>query len=192
MTDRFQEIAGLTHEPIRIVGSWIEKTVTTEPPRYVPHTEYALYFKLECDVEILLAVMLVDAGKGQFARSWRSAARREWNLRLSFFPMDWKRSDAVQVNFDGLYTNIDQASLKHNPRPLVTSPWLDGEHSVASGSILTAACVESWRRIECRVFTVAKLDTDANRGRWALKPVLGAALPEELRFLLSGATGGTF
>ena len=192
MADRFQEIAGLTHVPLRIAGSWVEKIVTTDPPRYVPHTEYALSFKVRCDEELLLALMLMDAGKCQFARRFRSTARPEWEPKLSFFPMDWKRSNEVQVNFGGLYTNVDSANLKHDPRSLVTSRWLDAEHSVASGFILTAACVESSRHIECRIFTVAKRDTDAKRGRWALKPVFAAALPDEMRFLLSGATGGTF
>jgi hypothetical protein len=188
----FKRLIDFRHTPTRIGASWIEKTVTTDPPKYVPHTEYALVFRLESDIDILLALMLVDAGKGQFARSWRSKARREWKLRLSFFPMDWKRSDATQVNFEGLSTIADNADLKHDPRPFVRTRLLDGELTVANGSVLSAAYIDINRRIECRMLAVAKMDTDANRGRWTLKPALADSLPTELRFLVSGKTGGTF
>ncbi len=192
MADEFQEIAGLRHVSMRVAGSWVEKTVTTDPPRYVPHTEYALVLRVECDVELLLAVMLVDAGKGQFGKQWRSAARCEWEIRLSFFPLDWRRTEAVRVNFEGLTTTVEHADLKSNLRPFVATRLVNVERIVASGSILTVASIDAGRRIDCSIVAVAKADTDSKRGRWALKPELSAGLPTAMRFLLSGATAGRF
>ena len=192
MADESLVLDRLKHVPIRLAGSWGEKIVTTDPPRYVPHSEYAFSFQVESDEAILLVIMLRDGGKGQFARAWRSAARCEWELRLSFFPMDWRRSDAIQVNFEGLTTTIEHADAKRDPRPLVTTPLLDGKHVITSGSILTLACIDAGRQIEGRVLAVAKADTDAKRGRWALKPSLATNLPIELQFILSGATTGRF
>lgn len=183
-------IDGLIHAPAAITGAWVTKTVTTNPPRYVPHLEYALRFQIVSDEEFLVVRMLGEC-QGHYAKTWRSKAKRETECRLGFLPVDWRRSDEVQVNFDGLRSCVEHLALKHDPRSLVNTDWL-GEHLITSGSILTLAFIDVRQPIECRMITVAKADTIAKRGRWALKPALAAALPREMRFVLTGATTGTF
>lgn len=191
MPTELRTIAGLNHAPARITGSWVTKTVTTDPPRYVPHLEYALCFQVVSEEELLLVPMLLEDGQGQFAKTWRSKAKRESEFRVSFFPSDWRHSDKVHVHFGYSATCVEHRALKHDPRSLVRTDWL-GSHSITSGSILTVASIDAGQRIEWRVFVVTKSDTVAKRGRWALKPSLAAELPKEMRFVLNGTTSGTF
>ena len=182
----------LKRVPMRLSATWIEKTVTTDPPRLIPHTEYALSFQVECEEPLLLVCMFSEGGRGIFSKDWRSKARSEYQLRLSFLPVDWRHSDAAQVNFDGMTFNVEHAAFKNDPRPFVSTDFLNDTTALSSGTIVTLASIRAGSPIECQLIAIAKTETDAKRGRWSVKPALAADLPANLHFLMNGKASGTF
>ena len=185
-------IDDLMHVPVRVVASWIPKTVTTDPPKYVPHTEYALAWTFECAIPVLPVMMLANGQQGQFTKPWRSSAMQALQCRLSFSPGDWKTSQQVWINFEGLQIIVEDLNLKHDPRTHVRTELLGEQHIIETGCVVTLAAVDTESRIDASLLLVAKCDTDAKRGRWALKQSVGSHLPARLLFLLHGQCAGRF
>lgn len=188
----YAPIPGLTPLPVQISGRWEMKTVTTDPPQYIPHTEYSIVLDVECSELFLPVAMLIDAGRGRFARPWRSKARTALQLRLVFFPCDWKHSDQVQINFEGVCAFVDSSTLKQDPRSLTETSLIGQGHEASTGRIITVAAMLPDKQVSAQLLLILKSDTEPQKGRWALKSSAAANLPEPLRFLSTGQSAGTF
>jgi hypothetical protein len=189
-------LAGLATLPVRGASRWVSKIVTTNPPKYIPHEEYSLVFAFECSVPVLPVPILMDGPTGLFVKSWRSAAKCEWELHLAFMPYDWTTSDAIQIclvagNIGGPRTQVEDPEFKKDPRRFVVPKIAEGR-SVSTGCVLNLATITVGRGIAAKVIFVAKSDTDRRRGRWHLKQEFFPTLPQDLQFLASGDTTGTF
>ena len=87
---------GMVHEPVRVIGCrWVPKVVTTDPPKYIPHTEYSWACELVAEVPLLAALILEDENGLYWGRSGRSSAAAALEIGLSFFPTTWNTSDKV-------------------------------------------------------------------------------------------------
>jgi len=179
-------VADLTHLPVRVSDRWIDKTVTTDPPRYTPHTEWSLALKLAAATPLRVAVFL-DRGRETAWGLWSGAASSEIELSAKFFPHDWARSDDVQINFEWQRHTVTDASLKSDPREsvIVTTP-----PSSETGEVFTVAELPA-HEIVLKVLAIVEGDTEARRqDRWRIKPEFSASLPDELIPLTSGSQSG--
>lgn len=50
--------SGLARIPLTVESEWVSKTVTTDPPRYTPHTEWTLAIHLRADEPIRVVALL--------------------------------------------------------------------------------------------------------------------------------------
>jgi len=178
----------LTHFPLRLTTEWRSKIVTTEPPRYIPHTEWALALTLSAAGPIHVAVFLV-VGRETAWGLRPGPATQEMELGVSFFPYDWGRSDDVQVNFAGRRTQVTDPALKSDPRDIVkvTAP-----ERAETGKVFQVAELPP-HAISLTVLPVAKEDTESRqRERWRIKQRFVASLPEPLAALTSGYQSGVF
>ena len=91
-------LSGMVHEPVRVIGCrWIPKIVTTDPPKYIPHTEYSWACELVGEVPLLAAQILEDENGLYWGRSGRSSAATALGIGLSFLPTAWNTSDKVLI-----------------------------------------------------------------------------------------------
>jgi hypothetical protein len=191
-------VRGLTQTPVRAASRWVPKTVTTDPPRYIPHTEWSWQCELAADIP-LLAVLLLDDGRWlRWVRVGRSSAETMLRVRLSFLPYDWKRSDQIIVSLYqsargegiGVQVSVCSALLKADPRRHAQICLPDGD-GVRSGTVIDLAKVSAGEPIRARVMLVAAGDTESCRcGRWRLKRGIAVELPPPLGFLWQGRRSG--
>jgi len=176
----------LTQLPLCLSSEWRNKVVTTRPPEYVEHLEWALVVTLSC-VSQLRVVTLLRSGNELRWRAVADPASTAVELRLSFFPSDWQRSDEVEVNFGYERISLSDEALKRDPRRvlLLTAP-----ASARTGAVLALAELAS-HDLSLSALALAEADTQRRRmQRWRVRPRLAEALPEQLLPLASGAQGG--
>jgi hypothetical protein len=178
----------LARVPLRITTEWRSKIVTSDLPRYIPHTEWSLELVLASRVPLRVAIFL---SVGQYTE-WgllSDAASQEMELGVSFFPSDWRRSDDVQVNFAGRRAQVTDSALKSDPRDVVkvTAP-----ETAETGEVFDVAELPA-DAISLMAVEVANVDTESRRHhRWRIKPRLAASLPEPLVPLTSGRQSRSF
>ncbi len=176
----------LTQLPLCLSSEWRNKVVTTRPPEYVEHLEWALVVTLSC-VSQLRVVTLLRSGNELRWRAVADPASTAVELRLSFFPSDWQRSDEVEVNFGYERISLSDEALKRDPRRvlLLTAP-----ASARTGGFVALAELAS-HDLSLSALALAEADTQRRRmQRWRVRPRLAEALPEQLLPLASGAQGG--
>jgi hypothetical protein len=192
------QIEDLATLPIQAKAEWISKTVTVEPPKYLPHTEYALQFALTAEVPVLATIILREANSLEYHRFWRSAASTHLVVRLAFFPYDWKHSDQVQINLTqhlpsqsgGVRVSAENGLLKHDPRQLV-SAHSPGDFYFQTGAIQDLAAINLPIPLFAQILVLVLGDTESIRGRWRLKESAIAKLPSHHSFLKQGRSTGT-
>jgi hypothetical protein len=178
--------AELTHLPVRVSVDWLSKTVTTDPPRYTPHSEWRLVLTLAASTPIQAAVF-IRHGRDTAWGLRPGPASAEVELRADFFPYDWARSDDVQVNFGWQRMTVTDPALKRDPREgvVVLAP-----RTVETGETFAVAEVSA-HGIILEALPIAEVDTERRRqDRWRIKPEFSATLPEPLLPLTSGSQSG--
>jgi hypothetical protein len=178
--------AALTHLPVQLSVEWRSKTVTTDPPRYTPHTERGFALTLAGSAPMQVAVFLRHGQDMAWGLRPGSAAT-EVELRADFFPYDWARSDDVQVNFGWQRIEVTDPALKSDPRErvLVLAP-----PAVETGEIFAVAEIPA-HGIVLEALAIVEVDTERRRqDRWRIKPEFSTSLPAQLVPLTSGSQSG--
>jgi hypothetical protein len=174
------------------------KTFTTDPPRYISHTEYSWECELIGEVPILAALLLEDGSGLHWGRSGRKSAATALVIRLAFLPYGWKSSDELQINLsqrscyesNSVRVAVHDASLKQNPSGLVKLDLTDGG-VVETGSMIRAATIISQEFISAGLVVVAQSDTESCRGsRWRIRRRIPVETPFALSFLTTGRRSG--
>jgi len=189
-------IPGLDHEPVSLRARWESKTVATRSPVRGEHDEHWVTFDLESESPFVAALLLDDGEVSQFGRLPAGAQSSRLTVRLYFTPVDWHRSDAVNV---GLYQSDDAGgagisvrardrALKTDPRPLADRQAADGEHRL--GSVLRLGLVRLSHDIHASAVLVGRSDLAIVHDRWRLRR-RDIELPDELSFLHTGQRKGT-
>lgn len=176
----------LTHVPLEVSADWLPKTVTTEPPRYIPHTEWKLALKLKAARPVRAAVFLTRGRETAWGLRPHEAAT-EIELSASFFPYDWASSDEVQVNFEWKLAAVTDPALKSDPRDVVkvTVPTTS-----ETGEVFQVAELPG-HAITLAALAIVDRDTETRRlDRWRITPELATNLPEHLVPLTSGRQSG--
>jgi hypothetical protein len=187
MTDDDNRRDGLTAIPLAARAEWREKVVTTDPPRYIPHSEWELDIFLSADAPMRAAVVLISAGHIQWGLEPHVPAS-ELKVRARFAPYSWKTSDEVQVGIGWQRLAVTDPDLKQDPRQVVE---IIVPPRAATGSVVPVAALAT-HALQLSVFPVAERDTEPRRmDRWRVRPSLAHALPGELRELSSGHQTGT-
>lgn len=192
---------GMSHEAVRVVGCrWIRKTVTTDPPRYIPHTEYSWVCELVGEVPILAALILENGAGLRWARSGRRSGAPELVVSLSFQPYDWNASDKVGITLsqprgDGLscvQVAVHDDTLKRDPCRFARFDLSEG--GVAeTGSLIRMGTITTTSResVTVGLVVVALTDTESCRcGRWRVRRRIPLAPPVALSFLGTGRRAG--
>jgi hypothetical protein len=172
--------------PLTIDSEWQSKTVTTDAPRYIPHLEWSLVFSLAAAEPIRLAVFIEDSREVSWGVVNRDAATKA-QAEVKFFPYDWSRSDAVQVNFEWQRRRVADALLKSDPRQKVATV---APRKAETGDVIPLVALPS-HDLTLALVAFAESDTQRRReGRWRLKPELGEALEPYGAVLASGHQNG--
>jgi hypothetical protein len=176
----------LTRIALTIESEWQSKTVTTNPPTYTPHLEWALAFTMTAAEPLRLAVIVETHSEiawGLVARDPATNAR----ATAKFFPFDWSKSDDVHVNFEFQRTTVTDSQLKEDPRRAVS---VVAPPRAETGSRIPVAALPS-HGLTFAVITLVERDTERRReGRWRLKPALVEAVGWHGAVLASGHQTG--
>jgi len=186
---------GLVHEPVRVAGCrWIPKIVTTDLPTYTPHTEYSWACELIGDVPLLAAMVLEDRHGLYSVRGGRKSAATVLEVKLSFFPHNWKQSNDVTISLylsalyesSGKQVTVHDAPLKQDPRGYVKLDLTDGM-VVQTGTMISVGFVKWLNDVFAGIVVVAQTDTESCRcSRWRIKRRIAVDLPLALLFLKTG------
>jgi hypothetical protein len=167
-------------------AGWSSKTVTTDPPGYVPHEEWRLTVQLTAESSFRVAHILTCEQRLSWGLSRKLPATR-FTLEVHFFPHAWKTSDDVQINFGGRRGTVTDRALKEDPRGIVavTLP-----EAAETGCLIPVFEVPE-HGISVVVLGIAGRDTEERRNeRWRVRPHLASRLPVGLEPLASGYQSG--
>jgi hypothetical protein len=167
-------------------AEWSSKTVTTDPPRYVPHEVWSLTVQVAAESSFRVAHILRCEQRLSWGLSRRLPATR-FTLGVRFSPHAWKTSDGVQINFGGRRVTVTDPVLKEDPRGsvAVTLP------ETAETGGLIPVCEVPEHGISVVVLGIAERDTEERRNeRWRVRPRLASRLPAGLEPLASGYQSG--
>ncbi len=191
---------GLAHSPVRVFNCrWIPKIVTTDPPRYIPHTEYSWECRLVGDAPFLAALILDTKAGVYWSRLSRVSSSAELKLGLAFSPFDWNRSEDVSIHFSqdghqeygGVSFKVHDTALKKDPRDFVRFD-LDDGNVLQTGTLVRTGTVSSHDSLTAQFVIVAQTDTESCRcSRWRLKRNIKVNPPATLMFLKSGRRAGS-
>jgi hypothetical protein len=180
-------VPDLTRIPLAIESEWQSKTVTTDPPVYTPHLEWALTFTMTAAQPLRLAVILEappTIAWGLVADELSTSAC----ATAKFFPYDRSKSDEVQVNFEFQRASVADSRLKEDPRQVVS---VVAPGRGETGSHIPVAALPS-HGLTLAVIALAEHDTERRReGRWRLKPAFAEAVEKHGAVLASGHQHGT-
>jgi hypothetical protein len=180
-------VSDLTRLPLAIETEWRSRTVTTDPPRYTPHEEWALGFALVASDPVRVVVFIdgpEEIAWGLVASEPESATRVE----VKFFPYDWSKSNDVQISFEWQRRTVTDRTLKEDPRSAVT---VVAPASATTGAVIPVVELPS-HSLTLSLLALAEGDTEKRReGRWRLKPALADSLPTYGNALASGHQSGT-
>ena len=187
-------IPGLTAVPVDASARWVAKTVTTDPPKYLPHEEWTLEWTICAGVPVLVIPCLDDGDCRHWARGSRSTAKASVTLSLKFMPHDWRNSNAVRVVLSSPeaapQTDRDDVALKADPRPLVRRGG-DEAGRFSTGQLISLAEIAARPPLVARALMVCASDTESARnGRWRFKGRLGLTATSDLPFLAGGLQCG--
>jgi hypothetical protein len=190
---------GMVHEGVRVIGCrWIPKIVTTEPPKYIPHTEYSWACELVGEVPLLAALILVNENGLYWKKLGRNSAATTLRIGLSFLPHDWTNSNYVLVSLSQqgqsepgyVQRSVNDASLKKDPRDFVKLELAVGS-LVRTGTLFRLGAVNSLTPLSAGIVLVAQTDTESCRcSRWRIKRRIQVDLPAALSFLNNGRHAG--
>jgi hypothetical protein len=176
-----------TLTPLKLSAEWRSKTVTTDPPKLIPHEEWRLVIRLAGRSPFRLAVLMEHQGHVHWGLR-PDAPSEAIEVHAHFFPHDWSHHDRVQVNFGWQRLTVADEQLKVDPRPWAS---LLLPASGATGQVIPV-CEVRKHGIKLAVLPLAQQDTeDRRQDRWRLRPPVAEGLPPELRALASGRQHGT-
>jgi hypothetical protein len=176
----------LTRLPLAVSTDWLSKTVTNNPPRLTPHTEWRLAIRLAASVEFRFAVVLYSPAKMRWGLRPEPPAR-DAEVMLHFFPHSWSSSDLVQINWGWQRVTVTDPEMKRDPRAYATV--LSPEDAV-TGKIVSVCAVER-HGLTAAVLALAREDTEARRSdRWRVRPERVSHLPQSLVAMSSGRQSG--
>jgi len=182
-----QNVLETTRIPLTIDSQWQSKTVTTDPPTYVPHLEWVLGFTITAAEALRLAVVVesrTDVAWGLVSRDPSASPRVE----VKFLPYAWTKSDDVQVNFEWQRVTVTDPQLKDDPRRVVA---VVAPARAETASRIPVATLPS-HGLTLAMILLAARDTEHRRqGRWRLKPELAEAIEPYGPVLASGHQAGT-
>jgi hypothetical protein len=176
----------LEHLRLELSAEWSSKTVTTDPPRYIPHEEWCLTVQLAAESSFRVAHILRCEQQLSWGLSPKVPATR-FTLAVNFFPHAWKTSDGVQINFGWRRVTVTDPALKEDPRTsvAVTLP------ATAETGSLVPVCEVPEHGISVVVLGIASQDTEERRNdRWRVRPDLASHLPAGLEPLATGHQSG--
>jgi hypothetical protein len=81
---------------VKISAEWRPKTVTTDPPKLIPHTEWALAVLLEAAAPIRSVALTYLPSETLWGLQHDEASTRV-ELLLRFTPFAWSTSDTMHV-----------------------------------------------------------------------------------------------
>lgn len=55
--------------PVLVEAEWATRFWTTDPPRYLPHTEWSVRINLTAGLPLRVATVILDAGKSSIEKS---------------------------------------------------------------------------------------------------------------------------
>jgi hypothetical protein len=171
-----------------LAASWASRTVTTDPPRYTPHLEWSLEVALSSTQEFRPAAF-VQHGEEYWWGLGTHGAGTQAELSIKFLPHNWRSSDDVQVNLEGLRFNVHDPLLKSDPQKVV-SVIIPAEVSI--GELIPIAELRQ-HNLSLLIMAIALVDTEARRlDRWRMLPRIASVLPEPIRGLGSGRQTGHY
>lgn len=177
----------LSRFPLSVSAVWKSKTVTTSPPKLIPHEEWLLEISLAAPHPFRVAAFmcLPECIERGLLPDVPSAVAE---IDLHFFPHNWSASDVVRVSFGWREVTVVDPELKANPR---ASTALTFPPRPTAGRVLPV-CQIGRHDITLALMAIARQDTQSRRlGRWRVRPRLAAALPPQLVALTSGRQHGS-
>lgn len=180
-------VRDLVRLPLNLSVDWISKTVTTDPPKLMPHEEWRLAVSIDAPSPIHAVVIWYVADEMTWG-CWQYEPSARIDLPLHFFPHAWNSSDEVALSFGWRRIGVSDARLKVDPvkETNVLAP------STAETGQTIPVCKLRNDPVTAAVFTVASEDTELRRRhRWRVLPELAEALPTDLLGLTSGHQSGT-
>jgi hypothetical protein len=179
-------VADLIRVPCALSIEWRSKTVTTDPPRYTPHTEWSLCVTLAAPTPVRVAVFISDGAQTFWGLEPNEPAA-ETRVTAKFFPANWNKSDEVGITLGWQRIAVTDAALKEDPRRAVT---LLAPASVTTGEIFGVVELPA-HDVRLASLAVAEEDTERRRlDRWRIKPGLAESLPRLALPLTSGKQNG--
>ena len=176
-----------TRIPLDIESAWQSKRVTTNPPIYTAHLEWALAFTITAAEPLRLAVLVEAPSEiawGLVARDASTNAQAEAKV----FPYAWSDSDDVQVNFEWQRASVTDPQLKEDPRQVVR---VIAPRQAETASRIPVATLPA-HDLTLAVMALAERDTEPRReGQWRLKPALAEAIEWHGAVFASGHQSGT-
>jgi hypothetical protein len=176
----------LEHLRLELSAEWASKTVTTDPPRYIPHQEWRLMLQLTSTSPLRVIHVLRRAKQLSWGLGPESPTT-DLALAVDFFPQDWKSSDGVQINFGWRSMAVTDRSLKEDPHTqvAVTLP------NAAETGRLVNVCELPAHGISVEMLVIAAGDTEPRRNdRWRVRPDLASHLPAGLEPVATGHQSG--
>ena len=190
-------LKNITQKPIKIKSEWVTKTVTTDPPKYIPHQEFSWRCSLSSEDRFYGVLLFCYQNIIEFQKFYTEDSRLNLETRLSFSPHDWKNSNLVQISFyqnissagGGRCINIKDKILKEDPKSLVTIH-IPKESIIHTGNLIHLATVRSVMEINAKLLLIDQADTESTHGRWRLKNIFREKLSASQKFLQKGRLVG--
>jgi hypothetical protein len=181
-----QDVASPLSVPITIEAEWRNKTVTTDPPSYTPHLEWAVGFTLTAAEPLRAVVFIEDAEEV----AWGLVAddpSKSLPVEIKFFPYAWTNSDDVQVRFEWQWCRVTDRALKADPREVVS---VVAPRRTETGVVVEVATLAS-HGLTFALLALAERDTERRReGRWRLKVEASERVDPHVEALTSGHQSG--
>jgi hypothetical protein len=172
--------------PVDAASEWVEKVVTSDPPRYLPHSEWDLAVRLTGSTP-MRSVVFIRTDHDTLWGPVDAEPSNEVALRAAFRPTSWADSNNVHVSFGWQQVVVADRRLKLEPRECVR---ISLPSTVTTGVLVPVATMAE-HRIAIEVLLLAEEDTERRRlGRWRVKPSAIQALPEQFGPLASGHQHG--
>jgi len=178
----------LTRVPCRLASEWTARTYTTRPQPGMS-IDYDVW-QLGVDVaseEPFRVVTLVYSPREMSWGMGASPPADRMTVPVSFRPVSWATSDAVQITFGWRRTAVNDSDLKADARDVVS---VTHPASALTGTV-EPVCEIARHGIEVAVLVAAERDIQRRRRhRWRVRPELARCLPPSLAVLADGRQAG--
>jgi len=176
----------LTRRPLRVLTKWETKMVTTDPPKYTPHTEWSLVVTLIAPTPVRVIALLVHGPDTSWALQ-PAPPSEQVELRALFSPFDWRRSEEVGIRWEGLRWSVTDRALKVRPPEVVLTRV---PRIAETGEIFPVAELTTHASV-LSAMAVVQGDTERRRmRRWRIRPRLAENGGDRLVALASGRQSG--